>query len=83
MNWRMKLADWISGGELARLTKKQSAGFQQAHKWIDKFYDSDFERCELRFSLRKIAAMETPSANATVCRMAKTAREALTPPATP
>lgn len=69
MNWREKLADWISGGELSRLIHDNSNllyGITQEADYAD----------ELAWRLETIAACETPKANATVKRMARMAREA-------
>lgn len=63
MNWREKLADWISGGALARAR--------------DAYCETQYERDHFFHTLRDIAACETPKANATVKRMARIAREAL------
>lgn len=63
MTFREKLADWISGGALSRAREAEESGWE-----CESFYWSQ---------LHRIAAMETPGANATVRRMAKTAREAL------
>lgn len=63
MNWRERLADWISGGELSRLMM-QNDQLNEAY-WAQ------------RDALCAIAACETPAANATVKRMARLAREAL------
>lgn len=51
-----------------------------ADKYADCFNDlvsSEWRITELRMSMRKIIGMETPSANATVRRMVKVAKEAL------
>ena len=63
MNWRERLADWISGGELSRLLM-QNDQLNEAY-WAQ------------RDALHKIAACETPGANATVKRMVRIAWEAL------
>jgi hypothetical protein len=63
MTLREKLADWISGG---LLTYRADAYCEMQYKH-DRLYEA----------LRAIAAMETPSANATVRRMARTAQEAV------
>ena len=98
MNWRYKLADWISGGELTRMTaamQQSMDNFTTLHgtystyrtMWKDTKAALDVMTIDnrngwtnsARFSraLSDIAAMETPSANATVRRMANRAREAL------
>ena len=63
MTFREKLADLISGGALTR------AEAEGAEAWLFA--------CFYVGTLEDIATMETPGANATVRRMAKTAREAL------
>lgn len=63
MNWRMKLADWISGGAL---TMSQ-----------DGYCEEQYLSFRYRAALRDIAAQEKPTSNATVKRMARMAREAL------
>lgn len=63
MTLRMKLADWISGGAIS--------------EYLTQAFRSEIKASVSRIALRQIAAMETPYANATVQRMAKTAREAL------
>lgn len=74
MNWRMKLADWISGGDTPRAAViSENARYERLRV---RFEDCVLDRADCRAALRTIAAMETPSANATVRRMAKTAREA-------
>lgn len=90
MNWRMKLANWISGGELSRSYKKYSV-LESRHEYICAlnrdhmlaWADRRQRSAELSAAFREIAAMETDKANATVRRMAAKAREALTPPSTP
>ena len=69
MTFRERLADWISGGALTR-----SADIEKLH---DSLWEAMDEISAFRRALRDIAAMETPGANATVRRMAATAREAL------
>ena len=63
MNWRERLADWISGGELSRLMM-QNDQLNEAY-WAQ------------RYAIAAIAVCETRGANATVKRMARLAREAL------
>ena len=77
MNRREKLADWISGGALTRARRLADCQMEEAEFWYIEATNAD-RLCDGRLTaLRAIAAMETPSANATVKRMAKTAREAL------
>lgn len=66
MTFREKLADWISGGAVTRAKYYQARAVWFAHRM-----DEAHER------LDRIAAMETPKANATVRRMARIAREAM------
>ena len=63
MNWRERLADWISGGELSRLMM-QNDQLNEAY-WAQ------------RDAISAVTACETHGANATVKRMARIAREAL------
>lgn len=63
MTLRERIADWLTGGELTRVR-------QSAHIWAAL----NMEKAK---ALSQIEAMETPGANATVRRMARTAREAL------
>lgn len=77
MTLREKLADWISGGALSRALE---AEVYWRDEWKDEMGSHAITgRYSMRRSsaLRRIAAMETHGANATVRRMAKTAREAL------
>lgn len=84
MTIRHKLADWISGGELTRLWARvdflRQRNNQVWDRWSEKYTKLDAARAELRAkdkALRQIIAQETPTANATVRRMARIAREAL------
>lgn len=65
-----RIADWISGGSVSQA--------REDLKWVDKkrmqWADMAMKRDD---ALRRIAACETPGANATVRRMARIAREAL------
>lgn len=70
MTLRHKLADWISGGELTRLNRE----FNLLEEMSIDIVGSEFDA---RNALHQIIAQETPSANATVRRMARIAREAL------
>ena len=71
MTFREQVADWISGGALTR---------ERANKLgdIDKVCELILHCDSLSDALARIAAMETPGANATVRRMAQEARDALT-----
>lgn len=60
MTLRERIADWISGGRLKHLEKHLGA-----YRELTDFY---------KISLDRIAAEETPKANATVKRMAAIAR---------
>lgn len=70
MTFREKLADWISGGALSD-ARRQLFIVTASRDWHMKQSGSAIE------ALRAIAARETPSANATVKRMARIAREAI------
>jgi hypothetical protein len=63
MNWRVKLADWISGGAL---TASQEG-----------YCEEQYLRHKYQEALRDVAAQEKPTSNATVRRMARMARGAL------
>jgi hypothetical protein len=71
MTFREQIADWISGGALTRL-RFIEGGWQQRASW------AMIETARAESALARIAAMETPGANATVRRMAQEARDALT-----
>lgn len=82
MTLRERIADWISGGALRRMT--QSARDWRVHAYevedrLDFGYAQAREQtCRanlLQEKLNRIAACETEKANATVRRMAKIARE--------
>jgi len=107
MNWRTRLADWISGGEITKAREKTAwwrdhmvgeiygpmvdekngeiIRIQQnnraLHDNIEKLVTSGAEIfgevLTLKERMNEIAAMETPSANATVRKMASKARGAL------
>jgi hypothetical protein len=79
MGWRDRLADIITGGALTEARERL--------KWAERDVDHAWDRAELTAShllrlraedatdrLSRIAAMETPNANATVRRMARIAR---------
>ena len=84
MNWRERLADWITGGLLTRVIETRDMAIELQARTAEKRLESADKYAwavnrllTLRAALEQIAAMETPSANATVRRMAKLAREAL------
>lgn len=70
MTFRERLADWISGGALSREMCRTNMFRDLFHKYGDI-------STKYSFALRQIAEQETPTANATVKRMARIAREAL------
>lgn len=77
MNWRHKLADWISGGELTdvyQLARSQQERLDAMDRALRKEIGAGLD---LGVALRRIADMETSGANATVRRMAATAKGAL------
>lgn len=70
MTFREKLADWISGGKLTKA--KDDYGI------LLGLYNIEFDlSVHYENALRHIMAQETPTANATVKRMAKIARDAV------
>lgn len=91
MTLRERLADWITGGALTMARKEAVIGTEWqkiAYEAKIKRIEDDFDRANKNYAktewrllvvenaLRRIAACETPGANATVRRMAKMAREA-------
>ena len=70
MTFRDRIADWISGGALSYETYRAS-------QWRGMAIAESTNTWNFGLALRAIAAMETASANATVKRMARAAREAL------
>lgn len=70
MTFREKLADWISGGKLTNA--KDDYGILLGLYNIELDLNVHYEN-----ALRHIMAQETPTANATVKRMAKIARDAV------
>jgi len=70
MTLRERIVDLISGGALTRAEENSRRNSENAVFYGVQAWDA----CE---SLRRIADMETPSANATVRRMAAEARKGL------
>lgn len=70
MTFREKLADWISGGKLTCETERADLCRDLLH--IEQDLNTHYEN-----ALRHIMAQETTTANATVKRMAKIARDAV------
>lgn len=79
MTLREKISDWISGGELTRARDDTKKMKNEAIFWREEAYALMVKHTKnsLAKSLQRIAACETPSANATVRRMARIAREAM------
>lgn len=80
MNLRYKLADWISGGALSLAKVKERIWRAETHKLMlyeAQAHEQSHRAYLLQERLNRIAACETPSANATVRRMARMAREAI------
>ena len=81
MNWRERLADWITGGALTRARKETDTAMQRGCEWRNAWSIAlgreQANAARNKSALARIAAMETPGANATVRRMAEAAREAL------
>lgn len=83
MTFREKLADWISGGALSQAKYWRADAHYYRGLWLhelgrgnDGMKAAACKMSVLQERLHRIAAMETPGANATVRRMAKAAREA-------
>ena len=81
MNPRERIANWISGGALARAQHDAREAWAEAYKhridaeWCrDQYKDKARIAHMLQERLNRIAACETPSANGTVRRMARIAR---------
>ncbi len=77
MTFREKLADCISGGKLTRYKKSRDFWHSEANRFEMQAWKIFDRHGLLGAALRQIADQETPSANATVKRMARIAREAL------
>ena len=76
MNWREKLADWISGGQLRKARWLQAQAQDNLKFYVDIARMSAEASRDRHIALTKIAALETPCANATVRKMAAIARKA-------
>ena len=81
MTFRERIADWISGGALssARTAHDMALGIQKAAKHdgavaLDRLDLTTSKLTAARARLRRIAAEEKPTSNATVKRMARIAR---------
>lgn len=77
MSWRMKVANWISGGEIERDSKALIQSIKDVSSLMETtkvLYD---QRREYSNALWDIAAQEKPTSNSTVKRMARIANEAL------
>lgn len=91
MTLRERLADWLTGGALTRARRDASLYSQEMYRSnrdfdaarnsadsrLSELIQSQQQANAMRDTLRRIAACETPGANATVRRMAKMAREAV------
>jgi len=91
MTLRERLADWLTGGALTKARQDPCMYSQDLHllrrdlltakrdsdRNLDRLIQSQQQANAMRDTLRRIAACETPGANATVRRMAKMAREAV------
>ena len=76
MTLRERIADWISGGALARA---RSEVLWWRDHMVGEIYEpmvdgKNWQIIDLQDRLDRIAAQETPNANATVRRMARIAR---------
>ena len=84
MTMRERIADWITSGALTRARHDARQGWADGYRhridaeWCrDQYKDKARMAHMLQERLNRIAACETPSANGTVRRMARIAREAL------
>jgi hypothetical protein len=73
---RERIADWISGGALTWMKLDIELREENRVMWRDRSFDRNRMIGKMAVALRAIADCETPSANATVRRMARIAREA-------
>lgn len=75
MTLRERIADLISGGALSRETERADRNHGRSEMWFsDAMEKAGLLNCA-KSKLNRIAACETPNANATVKRMARIARE--------
>lgn len=79
MTMRERIANWISGGALARAQHDAKKMKNEAIFWREEAYALMVKETRIGRGeyFQRIAACETPRANATVRRMARIAREAL------
>ena len=77
MTFRERLADWISGGEIARRDVMIDNLSRNLEKERESRFNWIYEASRYAYALQDIINMQTPGANATVRRMANRAREAL------
>jgi hypothetical protein len=74
MGWRDRLADWMTGGKLTEAQRQLADARELAEIWCNRAVDNGQVGMKYLDRLSRIAAMETPNANATVRRMARIAR---------
>jgi len=74
MTLRERIADWISGGALTRMYRTNKETFEAGNGWREWAQSHKLVSEQLQSRLNRIAAQETPGANATVRRMARIAR---------
>jgi hypothetical protein len=77
VKFRYKLANWISGGRITFWQDQYTIQYIRAETAEAQAREQSHRAYVLQERLNRIAAMETPNANATVRRMAKLAREAI------
>lgn len=84
MSLRSKIADWISGGELSRANMLLTEWASQSSKSSIRIYDAKLEISALQADvkilergLKEIIAIEKPTSNGTVKRMALLAKHTL------
>lgn len=81
MKIRYRLADWISGGALSRAKEGRIEALKSMNR-MERAREAELKREVQSWSvvmnaLRRIEKEERPTSNATVRRMARIAREAL------
>ena len=74
MTLRERIADWISGGALSRKERVLATSQKWQSRWVKLAFNEARLHQEANARLDRIAAQETPNANATVRRMARIAR---------
>ena len=74
---RERLADWISGGALARERSSLLRVTERCDMWLEKAYDARSDRVVFLSSLRAILAATEHGKSGTAQKVARMARDAL------